>query len=133
MLLKSFIVAMLLVIAIGPARTEPVPLAYKRQVNLLVLKAARYPPAACPDRLQGIVVAEFTVNSRGRITSRRILKSSGHAILDQEALRTIDRVKAVPPFQPGWNQQSMNFQAPINFYQPTPCGPGAKSRAWINR
>jgi TonB family protein len=148
MFLRILGVAMLLVIASNPTSAEqaqkaPSPeviAAYKYNAALSIAKAARYPLAACADTLEGSAVVEFTASSDGRITSRRIATSSGHAILDQEALQTIDRVKAVPPFPRGVKTQQATFSVPINFkwgrflgLVKFPCNPAELKKAQAER
>jgi TonB family protein len=126
MFLRIFVVAMLLVIASNPAFTQqsqkaPSPeamAAYRYNLSLSIARAVRYPLAACADTLEGVVHLQFTASSGGPITSRRIVKSSGHAILDREALQAIDRVKSVPPFPPSAKTQQASFSVPINFNWP---------------
>src|SRR5262245_58152799 len=121
MFLRILCVAMLLVVAISPASTQqPLPrneadLAYFKQVTSSLVKAARYPPAAVPERLEGSVVVEFNATSNGRITSRRIVTSSGHRILDQAALQAVDRANPLPPFPPDVKKRrrTISFTAPL--------------------
>ena len=47
-----------------------------------------YPNKARDQRWEGTVVIEMNVDEVGRVTSARVLHSSGHDLLDQEALRT---------------------------------------------
>lgn len=53
-----------------------------------------YPPEAIEQQLEGTVSVELIVNSDGKLGSARLLASSGHAVLDQEALDLLAR--AVP-------------------------------------
>lgn len=122
MFLRRLSVAtMLLVIAGNPAfaqRSQPSPehwAQYRFSVASLIAKAVRYPEAACPDRLEGIVLVNFTIAADGRIMSRRIAKSSGHAVLDREALQAIDRVKTVPPLPPFVKKKQVTFDVPLRF------------------
>jgi protein TonB len=120
-------IAALLVFVIGPASSQqprpvqrtPAELEYSKQVMSLLLKARRYPLAAKSQRLEGRAVVFFYVAPKGRITSRRILESSGHAILDQAALETVDRVNPLPPF-PSHARRTWkgNFIVPIRFQWP---------------
>jgi TonB family protein len=141
-------VAMPLVIASNPAFTQqsqkgPSPEAvaeYKHKLVSSIAKAVRYPLAACADKLEGSIELQFTASSDGRITSRRIAKSSGHAILDQEALQTIDRVKTAPPFPRGVKARQLTFSAPIHFRWPRflgllkfPCNPSELKKAQAKR
>jgi protein TonB len=81
------------------------------------LKAVRYPPAARPGKLEGKAVVQFQVRSNGHVSSRRILNSSGHAILDQAALEAVDRIGPLPPFSPALKKEAtnLNFTLPLVF------------------
>jgi TonB family protein len=87
-------------------------LEYAKHVSSLLLKAASYPKAAQATRPEGHVVVQFSVAADGRITSRRILKGSGHPVLDEAALATVDRVGRLPPPPP---DMSKNFTQTIQF------------------
>lgn len=85
---------------------------YAKHVSSLILKAAHYPKDALATRPEGVAVVQFSVAADGRIASRRIRKSSGHAVLDQAALATIDRIGRLPPPPPGMDRtfvQAIHF------------------------
>jgi protein TonB len=115
MVLRITCVAALLTLAMGSAfgQQSQAHLDYAKHVYSLLLKAAGYPKAAMATRPEGRVVVFFS--SDGRITSRRILTSSGHAVLDQAALETVDRLKRLPPPPPDMNK---NFSLPIRYQRP---------------
>jgi protein TonB len=126
MLLRSVCIAVLLAVAspavsqmsqLSPPRHE-----YAKHVYASLLKAVRYPSAARPDRLEGRAVVLFTVTSDGRIDSRRILESSGHAMLDAAALEAVDRMEPLPPFPPDLEKEaaSLSFKFPLNFRSEKP-------------
>jgi TonB family protein len=48
----------------------------------------------------GMVVLQIEVDRRGRILRQRIIQSSGIKVLDQEALETLQRARALPPPPP---------------------------------
>jgi protein TonB len=119
MFLRATYILALLAIAISPAFSQPSParLEYAKHIYSLLLKEARYPPAARAAKLEGRSVIAFRVGSDGRVQSRRILQSSGHAVLDQAALAAVDRVNPLPPFPPALKKESpsQNFTLPIRF------------------
>jgi protein TonB len=73
------------------ARAEPIP---EAPVSLdsgnakgnLLSPPMIYPPEALRRRLSGTVTLEFMTNSKGDIYGARVRESSGHRILDQDAL-----------------------------------------------
>jgi protein TonB len=118
-------ISALLAIAISPAfgqpsqksQLSPSRLEYAKHVYSLLLKEVRYPSAARAGKLEGRAVVHFSVALDGRIKSRRVIKSSGHTILDQAALEAVDRLKQLPPFPPDMKKEaaSQNFTLPITF------------------
>ena len=56
----------------------------------------RYPPRARKQRQQGIATIRFVVNKDGHVLSAQLIKSSGAAILDHEALALIKRAQPLP-------------------------------------
>lgn len=73
----------------------------------------RYPPAA--RGAFGKVLLWFELNRAGEVIGSRIEKSSGNAVLDEEALNLLRRASPFPRFpaaKPG-NQDS--YTAPVNF------------------
>ncbi|AFG36847.1 TonB family protein [Spirochaeta africana DSM 8902] len=55
------------------------------------LPAPGYPPAAERFGQQGVVRVGIEVAASGRITQVRLVSSSGHSLLDQEVVRTVER------------------------------------------
>jgi protein TonB len=56
-----------------------------------------YPPLARKRGLQGTVLAGFRVDGEGRPLDIRVLRSSGHGVLDRAVVRTIRRAWPYPP------------------------------------
>jgi protein TonB len=74
----------------------------------------RYPSGAARGE-QGTVVFSFVVNSKGQILSQRIVRSSGHRALDDEALAMIQRAQPLPAFLPGMMQPTMEVNSSIGY------------------
>ncbi|HMA65555.1 MAG TPA: energy transducer TonB [Chitinispirillaceae bacterium] len=55
----------------------------------IITKNTRYPPFAEEMEISGTVVLEFVVSKEGVVNNVAIVKSSGYAILDNDAIRTI--------------------------------------------
>lgn len=62
----------------------------------LILKNITYPPLAKKVGWQGRVLVSFIVMEDGRVTNIKIVKSSGHAVLDRNVLETIREVQPFP-------------------------------------
>jgi periplasmic protein TonB len=71
--------------------------AYIASVSSAVHRRYRYPRPARRAGLQGEVVLEFRVDSKGRIHDVRVASSSGYRLLDRAAVEAVEQVAAVPP------------------------------------
>jgi protein TonB len=87
-------------------------------INLLfshLLRYRQYPSSAQAAGREGIVTLSFTMDRTGRVLARRIVRSSGVAALDAEALAMIERAQPLPPFPPEMTASTRSFTAPIKF------------------
>jgi len=75
----------------------------------------RYPARAKARNEQGMAHAMLILSRNGSVLSRSIVRSSGHAELDQEALAMIDRAAPFPPFPPSRKEETVKLNLPINF------------------
>jgi len=82
----------------GPASNA----AIKFQQALLrhVAQYQRYPNAARPLHLQGKVDTQFAMSRDGQLLGVWVRTSSGHIMLDKEAIETIRRAQPLPPIPP---------------------------------
>jgi periplasmic protein TonB len=78
-----------------------------------LVKAQRYPAQA--RGLQGVVSLAFTIDRHGGVVSSRIVKSSGSAVLDAEALDLIKRAAPLPPPPADIVDSDLSFVVPIRF------------------
>ena len=78
-------------------------------------RAKRYPSGPQSRREQGVVMITFTLSRSGGVLSRSIVRSSGNAELDQEALAMVTRAQPFPPFPAGMTQAQVRLPVPINF------------------
>lgn len=74
----------------------------------------RYPSGAVRGE-QGTVGFSFVVNSNGQILSQRIVRSSGHRALDDEALAMLQRAQPLPAFLPGMTQPTIEVNSSIGY------------------
>jgi periplasmic protein TonB len=75
----------------------------------------RYPSGAQGKREQGAVLLGFSVDRNGRVLTRRIVQSSGHADLDQEVMEMIERAQPLPAFPPSMTQSKLDLTVQIRF------------------
>jgi len=93
--------------------------AYGMGVHSAMARHRRYPPAALQQRLEGVVKVRLVVDRRGRLVGNpTVAKSSGHRVLDEEALRM---VRVAAPFRPlpeDADKDTMVFVIPMDFSIP---------------
>lgn len=77
------------------------------------LKEKRYPRAARRMGLQGKVIIVVGVDRTGRVVSVRIHASSGHSLLDEEAIRMAKAAKWDPI--PSAPRKVTEFALPVRF------------------
>lgn len=80
-----------------------------------IAKNVKYPQAAINATQQGRVIVGFVVRKDGIVSDVHIKKSSGHAALDEEAMRV---VKTMPAWEPGKQKGKLvnvKCDVPINF------------------
>ncbi len=78
-------------------------------------KNIKYPKEARKKGWKGKVFLSFDINENGNLIDARIVKSSGHEILDNEALRV---VKLMPKWKPGKQNDEyvkVRITIPFNF------------------
>jgi protein TonB len=85
-----------------------------RVVNMLE-RNKRYPSAAQARREQGTAQLAFSLDRQGRVTSSKILRSSGSAALDNETLELVKRAQPFPPPPPELPGGEISLSVPIRF------------------
>jgi protein TonB len=63
----------------------------------------------------GTAVVHFSVDARGEITSRKIVKSSGHKALDDAALASVEKASPFPPIPSNLNRNKLEISVPFKF------------------
>jgi periplasmic protein TonB len=71
-------------------------------------------PGATLDRDMTALVS-FTVTRNGRVVSSRLVRSTGMALLDQEASALLQRAQPLPAFPPEMREASIYFELPYKF------------------
>ena len=75
----------------------------------------RYPSGAQARGEQGVALLAFSVDRDGRVLSRKIVRSSGHADLDNEVLAMIERAQPLPAFPRSMTAGELSLTVPIRF------------------
>jgi protein TonB len=83
----------------GPAegrvpQNTAVILSWQRSLLAQLQRHTRYPPQG--NHAQGVAKVTFKIDRSGHVVSSRIMQSSGSAVLDEEALATINRAQPMP-------------------------------------
>jgi protein TonB len=73
-----------------------------------------YPEQAVRARLEGLVVLELSVSSEGQVEAVRVLRSSGHALLDRAAVNAVSSWSGKPATRFGVAVESVE-RLPIRF------------------
>ena len=76
-------------------------------------KLQRYPMQA--RGVQGVASVAFTIDRQGKVVSSKIVKSSGSAVLDAEALAMVKRAAPLPAPPPDIADADLTFVVPIRF------------------
>jgi protein TonB len=99
----------------GSAGANSLPPSWIQLLFSHLLRYRQYPSAAQAARQEGVVTLSFTMDRHGRVLSKHIVRSSGFATLDAEALAMIERAQPLPPFPPDITASTRSFIAPIRF------------------
>lgn len=93
--------------------------AYWAGFRRMVESHKHYPRMARRLRLEGLVKVRVTVNQKGQIVGMpKVVESSGHDVLDKEALRMLEAAQASGFFVPlpnGWTSATASVVLPIEF------------------
>jgi protein TonB len=108
-------------VAAAPAQGQPnindsnaIP-TWKTQVVSMLERNKRYPAAARSRNEQGTTQLAFSLDRQGRVTSSRIVRSSGSAALDQETLELVRRAQPFPPPPAGLPGAEVSLSVPVRF------------------
>ena len=68
----------------------------RASLHQAMLPRFKYPRRAVRRGWEGVVRIRLDVDADGRINNLRIVESSGHGILDRNALKTLKKFKRIP-------------------------------------
>jgi periplasmic protein TonB len=100
----------------SPPAQKPPSAAVTSWQQALIARIARfqlYPPNA--NGAEGVVTLGFTIDRQGHLLSSRIVKSSGSAVLDAEALALIKRAAPLPAPPAELTDANLSFALPIRY------------------
>ncbi|WCE03592.1 energy transducer TonB [Pseudoxanthomonas sp. JBR18] len=79
-------------------------------------KFKRYPRAAQRRRYEGAVLVQYAVDRQGKVLSVRLATSSGHELLDAEAVAAVQRASPLPPPPTDIPGNPVEVSTPIDFF-----------------
>jgi protein TonB len=85
---------------------------YRGLVAARLARMKRFPAEARRRREQGSALVSFVIDGTGRVTSVRLVRGTGFAVLDEEVQAMVRRASPFPS-PPGGVQ--MTFTAPVSF------------------
>jgi protein TonB len=88
---------------------------WRNRIVILLERHKRYPTAAQGRHEQGTAQLAFSIDRHGRLTSSKILRSSGSTVLDNETLELVRRAQPFPPPPPELPGGEINLSVPIKF------------------
>lgn len=74
-----------------------------------------YPVQARLNGIEGTAVVRVVMSRDGRILSYQLEQSSGHAVLDREAIEAVKRSAPLPPLPPEMKQIELKLRLPLVF------------------
>jgi protein TonB len=84
---------------------------FLRRFETAVYGVWRYPADASKMGIEGITPVKITFNRHGEIIGSELLQSSGSKILDNEVLRTLEKIGPVGSFPKGYDKETFNLIA----------------------
>lgn len=78
-------------------------------------RSKRYPSASQARREQGTVQVLFVIDRSGRLVTSRVARSSGHELLDSEALALLERAQPLPPPPAELKGPLISLAVPVHF------------------
>lgn len=101
---------------LAPAAPSPDLLAgYGSRVSQLLARHREYPRVAAMRGWEGTVTMRLTVGANGRLTEAHVDASSGHAVLDTQALDMVKRIAELPPPPEDLRHREFTVLVPVVF------------------
>jgi TonB family protein len=88
---------------------------YAQAIKERIAGQWKYPQEARKKKLEGRLVALFSLNKEGALTRLDITKSSGHEVLDREAERAVRSAAPFPPFPSTVTVSRLNINVSFDY------------------
>lgn len=98
-----------------PTSPKPAPAiaSWQQAVVARLVRFQRYPAQA--KGATGVVNLSFSIDRQGHVLNSRVVKSSGSAVLDTEALSLLTRAAPLPPPPSAVPDKDLTFLLPVRF------------------
>jgi TonB family protein len=98
-----------------PDIRKPAVTTYTRKITSQIQDNFVYPVEAYDKGLEGTLKLSLYLSSTGELLEVQIKQSSGSRILDENALRIINRIAPFPVFPPGIEEEELRINIPISY------------------
>lgn len=88
---------------------------YAQAIKERIAGQWKYPQEARKKKLEGRLVAIFSLNREGALTRMEITRSSGHDVLDREAERAVQSAAPFPPFPSTITVSRLNINVSFDY------------------
>lgn len=99
-----------------PARPAGPSQSYLSALRAQLERHKTYPAVAQRRRMEGTTTVRFTIARNGTILGYRIVRSSGHSVLDREVEELLQRASPLPALPPEVEEDRLEIVVPISFY-----------------
>jgi len=97
------------------AAPADVPSNWKARLLAHLDRYKRYPDAARARREEGTAFLSFRMDREGHVLGYALVRSSGHAALDEEVLAMVERAVPLPPVPPEVREDILQLVDPVRF------------------
>ncbi len=98
-----------------PDRSAAIEAGYCSLVRARLERNKEYPAMARRGRIEGVVIVKFVIEYDGAVSFVKVLKSSGHTLLDKSALRTVHNSAPFPVPPDSLKNGAAGFSLPLVF------------------
>ncbi len=88
---------------------------WRSLVAAILERNKRYPPEARSRGERGVATVSFTINRSGALVSARLVRRSGYASLDREAVELVRRAQPFPAPPPELRGNTVTIVVPVRF------------------
>lgn len=88
---------------------------YAGVIKAMLERQWAYPEEAKRNLLEGRLQVLFSLNPEGHLVDLKILESSGHGILDREAMNAVNTAAPFPPFPASVAVAKLNIRATFDY------------------